>query len=84
MAAVLNREGSLGPQAGKRSRGELVLEALDHPDAASAASSLADLDPMSYRSFNLVIADNRDAFWLRHAGKRPAHIEVPLSHRGFR
>ena len=76
VAAVLNREGSLGPQAGKRSRGELVLEALDHPDAASAASSLADLDPLSYRSFNLIIADNRDAFWLRHAGNAQSHIEV--------
>ena len=37
LAVVLNRTGSLGPQAGKRSRGELVLEALDHADAAEAA-----------------------------------------------
>src|SRR5437764_973522 len=33
-AAVLNRHGSLGPAPGQRSRGELVLEALDHADAA--------------------------------------------------
>src|SRR5688500_1521257 len=31
-AGVLNRPGTLGPAAGKRSRGELVLEALDHAD----------------------------------------------------
>jgi hypothetical protein len=67
-AAVLNRHGSLGPAAGMRSRGELVLEALDHADAVDAATALADLDPTSYRSFNLIVADNRDAFWLRHAG----------------
>ena len=36
IAAVLNRVGSLGPAAGKRSRGELVLEALDHTDALDA------------------------------------------------
>jgi hypothetical protein len=66
-AAVLNRHGSLGPAAGLRSRGELVLEALDHADAVAAASALADLDPLAYRSFNLIVADNRDAFWLRHA-----------------
>jgi len=66
-AAVLNRHGSLGPAAGLRSRGELVLEALDHADAVAAATALADLDPGSYRSFNLIVADNRDAFWLRHA-----------------
>jgi uncharacterized protein with NRDE domain len=67
-AAVLNRHGSLGPAAGVRSRGELVLEALDHADAVAAASALSQLDPAAYRSFNLIVADNRDAFWLRHAG----------------
>jgi Transport and Golgi organisation 2 len=72
VAAVLNRVGSLGPAAGKRSRGELVLEALDHADAAAAAKALADLDPDAYRPFNLVIADAKDAFWLRHAGGLPA------------
>ena len=34
VAAILNRPGTLGPEQGKRSRGELVLEALDHADAA--------------------------------------------------
>ena len=66
-AAVLNRHGSLGPAADLRSRGELVLEALDHADAVDAAAALSDLDPAAYRSFNLIVADNRDAFWLRHA-----------------
>src|SRR5690348_12668781 len=68
VAAVLNRQGSLGPAAGLRSRGELVLEALDHADAVAAAAALSDLDPAAYRSFNLIVADNRDAFWLRHDG----------------
>jgi hypothetical protein len=45
----------------------LVLEALDHADAVEAATALSHLDPRSYRSFNLIVADNRDAFWLRHA-----------------
>lgn len=66
LACVLNRAGALGPAPGKRSRGELVLEALDHADAAAAAAALADLDPAAYRPFNFVVADNRDAFWLRH------------------
>ena len=43
VAAVMNREGSLGPAEGKRSRGELVLEALDHAEAGEAARALADL-----------------------------------------
>src|SRR5579864_1011127 len=69
-AAILNRHGSLGPAAGQRSRGELVLEALDHPDAVAAAEALSHLDPRAYRTFNLIVADNRDAFWLRHADGR--------------
>ena len=71
VAGVLNRTGTLGPAAGKRSRGELVLEALDHATAAAAAQALSDLDPNAYRPFNLVIADHREAFWLRHAGPLP-------------
>jgi uncharacterized protein with NRDE domain len=72
VAAVLNRSGSLGPAAGKRSRGELVLEALDHADATAAAAALADLEPTAYRPFNLIVADSRDAWWLRHAGALPS------------
>lgn len=74
VAAMLNRIGTLGPQAGKRSRGELVLEALDHADAVDAAHALSDLDGRAYRPFNMLVADNRDAFWLRADGG--AHVSV--------
>lgn len=74
VAGILNRHGSLGPAPGQRSRGELVLEALDHADAADAARALAAIDPRAYRTFNMIVVDSRDAFWLRHAdesGKTP-------------
>ena len=77
VAAILNRMGTLGPEAGKRSRGELVLEALDHADAADAAQSLAGLEAASYRPFNMVVADNRDAFWLRADGFRIQSLPIP-------
>ncbi len=87
VAAVLNRSGSLGPAPNKRSRGELVLDALDHADAGSAAEALADLDGRSYRSFNLVVADSAEAFWLRHDGTArlrfqalPAGISMLTAH----
>jgi len=67
VAGVLNRFGTLGPAPGQRSRGELALEALDHADAEAAAEALAGLDPRAYRPFNMIVADNRRAFWLRHA-----------------
>ena len=66
-AAMLNRHGTLGRAKGFRSRGELVLEALDHADAVDAARALRHLEPRAYRPFNMIVADNRDAFWLRHA-----------------
>jgi uncharacterized protein with NRDE domain len=67
-AAVLNRQGSLGPSPDRRSRGELVLEALDHADANAAAEALSYVDPEAYRTFNLIVADESHGFWLRHAG----------------
>lgn len=67
-AAILNRPQSLGPAAGKRTRGELVLDALDSADAADVVDRFADLDGRAWRPFNMVIADNTNAWWLRNAG----------------
>ena len=80
MAGVLNRHGSLGPAKGKRSRGELPLEALSHAEAAEAAKALSHLDGLAYRSFNMVVADVRDAYWIRSTGEtsRIEVAEVPM------
>ncbi len=83
VAGVLNRRGSLGPKPGLRSRGELPLEALEHAEARQAARALAHIETASYRSFNLVIADASDAFWLgsmaggNGGGARVAAAELP-------
>ncbi|WP_085901408.1 NRDE family protein [Kiloniella majae] len=77
ISCVLNRRGSLGVKEDKRSRGELVLEALDHADSYDAAMALADLNTAAYRSFNLIIADYKKAFWLRNDPENgPGAIEV--------
>jgi hypothetical protein len=67
-AAVLNRPGTLGPTAGKRSRGELPLLALAHPTAANAAEAMTRLDATQYRGFNMVIADPTGAWFVRGTG----------------
>jgi hypothetical protein len=77
VAAVMNREGTLGPADTKRSRGELPLEALDHADAAEGAAALSHIDTDAYRPFNLLIADSRDAFWLKATGDEPVAV-APL------
>lgn len=77
LAALVNRDGSTGPLPGKRSRGELPLEALDHADADAAVKALLDLDARVYRPFNMVLADNRDAFWLRNDGRKGKAYSLP-------
>ena len=67
-AAVLNRPGSLGPQAGKLSRGVLPLDALESPSAAAAAEDLARLDAGQYRTFNVIVADAEGAWFARGRG----------------
>ncbi len=68
VAAVLNRPGSLGPAPGKLSRGDLPLQAVEHPGAAQAAAALATLDAGAYRSFNMVVADRTGAWFARGLG----------------
>ncbi len=77
VSAVLNRRNSLGPEVDKRSRGELPLEATDHAEARVAANALAQLEPTSYRTFNLIIADAREAFWLRSNSVRIDKASIP-------
>lgn len=71
VVAILNRRGSLGAAEGKRSRGELVLRALDAPSARAAADAICSLDAGAYRSFNMAVADAADGFWLRGLGAGP-------------
>ena len=68
MAAVLNRPGSLGPEAGKRSRGDLPLLALREESAAAASARVAALNGAEFRSFNLVVADRTAVWFLRGTG----------------
>jgi uncharacterized protein with NRDE domain len=65
MAAILNRHGTLGPAAGKRSRGELPLMALAESSLEDAAAKILALDAGSYRSFNFVLADASKTLFFR-------------------
>jgi hypothetical protein len=67
-AAVLNRPGSLGPAAGKRSRGALPLLALAEPTMDAAVAAIAAIDAGQWRGFNMVIADRTGATFVRGPG----------------
>jgi len=78
VAAVLNRQGSLGPAPGKRSRGELPLLALRCGSAGEAAQAISRLDAGSWRSFNMVLADRAGAVFVRGLGQgRPTAEALP-------
>jgi len=78
LAAVLNREGTLGPAPGKRSRGELPLLALRQAIAAAAAGIISALDAADYRPFNMVLADASGAYFVRGLGVgRPDAVLLP-------
>ncbi len=74
VAAVLNRVGSLGPAPGKRSRGELPLIAAAQPTAEAAVQALAATDAGRYRSYNMIIGDRHQAFYL--CGLGYGHPEI--------
>lgn len=69
VVAILNRRGSLGTEAGKRSRGDLVLDALDHASAEAAAEAISRYNGGEFRSFNMAIADREQGFWLKGMGQ---------------
>jgi len=66
VAAITNRRGAPAPE-GLRSRGLLVTEALAHASARDAAAwTQAHLTGTAYAGFNLLLADGRDAYVVRH------------------
>jgi hypothetical protein len=77
VSVAMNRWGTLGPEPDKRSRGELVLEALDHAEAEAAVAALGELDPAAYRPFNLFVGDPQNAFVIRNDGARMSAYPVP-------
>jgi hypothetical protein len=78
VATVLNRPGTLGPAAGKRSRGDLPLMAARHNTAASAAEALTGLDASLWRGFNMVLADRSGAWFVKGTGReRPLAEPLP-------
>lgn len=75
VATVLNRPGTLGPAAGKRSRGELPLIALQSRTVGEAAQLLTQLDAGEWRGFNMVLVDRSGAIFVRGMGQGCPQVE---------
>jgi uncharacterized protein with NRDE domain len=62
VVGLLNRRQPEGPDPARRSRGLLCLETLQTRSPAEAAQRLRGVDAAAYNSFNLLVADAREAF----------------------
>ncbi len=76
------------PDPTRRSRGQLVLDALGHPNAAAAAEAIGAYAPSDYNGFHLLLADSASAWCLVHRGDRLERIPLgpgvhAITERGF-
>lgn len=67
-AAVTNRFGASPPDRSRRSRGLLVLDALERGSARAAAEWAAGLDTRDFNRFHLLLADRDGAYVVLHDG----------------
>ena len=73
-AAITNRPCDV-PDRDRRSRGLLVLDALEAPTADAAADALMQLGPNAYNPFNLFMADRERAVVVTYEGS-PRRIDL--------
>ncbi|MDT8872471.1 NRDE family protein [Komagataeibacter rhaeticus] len=76
VAGIMNRVGSLGPMPGKNSRGALPLLAGRFDTARAAVEHIATIDAGAWRSFNMIVADRLDAFFIRGPGYGQPQVEA--------
>jgi uncharacterized protein with NRDE domain len=81
VAAITNLHGSrMRPPPDARSRGEIVLEVLQRPDASSAARWVAALPLERYRGFNLLFGDRQGFYFFGSAEAKPPRKLEPGFH----
>ena len=64
------------PDHRRRSRGELVVQALGHGSAAEARAAFAAEDAVRYNPFHLLVADAEEAFLWLYDGEQAALVDL--------
>jgi uncharacterized protein with NRDE domain len=83
VATVLNRSNSLGPNTSKNSRGNLIIDILKNETLDSALSYIKFLDNTKWKPFNLFIANNKKAYWIKSTEKDKISINIIPEGRHF-
>ena len=83
VATILNRKNSLGPSDDKWSRGDLVINALKNDTIEEALLYLKAMDNSKWKSFNLFLANNKKAYWIKNTGEGKININPVLEGKHF-
>ena len=74
IASITNKSQTLGPHKNKRSRGEIVLNALEAKNSTLAGKVIENINTNLYQDFNLLLADQNNAYMLELNSKRKEKI----------
>jgi uncharacterized protein with NRDE domain len=78
MACILNRQGTLGGLPGKKSRGQLVIDALKVDCIDDAVAAVKLIDASEFSGFQFLVADGNRAYWLESDGTYISTHLVPV------
>lgn len=73
---ITNRFGTAPPKKDRRSRGLLVLDALEEVDARSAAKRVAACEPSMHNRFHLLAVDRKGTYLIVNDGRQIREIQL--------
>ena len=76
-AAILNRIGNSLKIKNFKSRGQIIIEILNHSNATSALKYIKSSFKKNTKFFNLFISDYRDAYWIKYDQDKLKSFKVP-------
>ena len=76
VATILNRTNSLGPDIEKNSRGKIIIDILKNKTLDSALNYIKLLDSTKWKPFNLFLANNKKAYWIKSSDKDELSINI--------
>ena len=76
VATILNRANSLGPDIEKNSRGKIIIDILKNKTLDAALNYIKLLDGTKWKPFNLFLANNKKAYWVKSSDKDELSINI--------
>ena len=77
---ILNRTSTIAETSILKSRGQLVIDALKFKDAESASENILKYFEKKFNFFNLFIADNVNAFWIKYNNFKINLFSIPYGY----